>query len=224
MPGPFPGMDPYLESRALWRGVYQGLIFALNQQLNTVLPPGFSASMDERASGEPFIEVLHHNTGAVVEILSPANKTPGAGREEYIRKQQSLERSATHLVEIDLLRTGEYILAVPEDTLRRRGERWDYLVCLHRGGQSHQEGQNYEYWPILVRESLPIIDVPLTEGATPVSLDLQAAFDQMYDAGPYRRRVRYDLDPETPLHGEDADWADALLRGFGLRGTGDALA
>ena len=48
MPGPFPGMDPYLESPALWRGVPQGLITFLNQTLNDRLPNGFSADRGER--------------------------------------------------------------------------------------------------------------------------------------------------------------------------------
>src|SRR5690242_11351705 len=44
-----------------------------------------------------------------VEILSLANKTPGAkGRDLYLRKQQEILESSTHLVEIDLLRGGQH--------------------------------------------------------------------------------------------------------------------
>jgi hypothetical protein len=48
MPGPFPGMDPYLESAPLWAGVHQGIIGSLRALLNTLLPPGYVADMGER--------------------------------------------------------------------------------------------------------------------------------------------------------------------------------
>jgi hypothetical protein len=275
MPGPFPGMDPYLEQSALWRGVHQGLIFAVNQRLNAALPPGFSANMEERvyiagpdfgtypdvtvrretppaggatvaamldreaagvASGvtaprrvtvfpeqarEPFIEVLHHASQtvvAVVEVLSPGNKAGGPGREEYLRKQHALMGDAAHLIEIDLLRAGQHTVAVPRAALTPDDPR-DYVVCLHRGGQptGGVTGHHFEFWPLSVRDRLPTFPVPLAEGFADVPVDLQAAFGQMYDAGPYRRRIRYADPPDPPLSPEDAAWADALLREKGLR-------
>ena len=42
----------------------------------------------------------------VLEMLSPANKKPGADREQYLAKRANLLRSTAHLVEIDLLRGG----------------------------------------------------------------------------------------------------------------------
>src|SRR5437016_2274445 len=48
MPGPFPGMDPYLEEPALWPGVHQGLITGIRAALNATLPPGYVADMGER--------------------------------------------------------------------------------------------------------------------------------------------------------------------------------
>ena len=42
----------------------------------------------------------------VIEILSPTNKSLGAGREAYLEKQEATLRSEAHLVEIDVLRTG----------------------------------------------------------------------------------------------------------------------
>ena len=42
----------------------------------------------------------------VVEILSPANKRPGPGREQYLEKREAVLGSRTNQVEIDLLRTG----------------------------------------------------------------------------------------------------------------------
>jgi len=48
MPGPFPGMDPYLEHPALWPGVHQGLITYMQAALNTILPPHYVADIGER--------------------------------------------------------------------------------------------------------------------------------------------------------------------------------
>lgn len=48
MPGPFPGVDPYLEQPTYWRGFHNLLIGALTRELNAVLPPEFAANFEER--------------------------------------------------------------------------------------------------------------------------------------------------------------------------------
>src|ERR1051326_1704496 len=48
MPGPFPGMDPYLEDPVLWQGVHLGLIGVARATLNQLLPPGYVADIGER--------------------------------------------------------------------------------------------------------------------------------------------------------------------------------
>lgn len=48
MPSPFPGMDPYLESAAYWRGVHSRFINDLADELNCTLPMGYAADIDER--------------------------------------------------------------------------------------------------------------------------------------------------------------------------------
>ncbi|MFN3653140.1 MAG: DUF4058 family protein [Armatimonadota bacterium] len=48
MPGPFPGMDPYLENPLLWPGVHHGLISAIRAQINAVLPEQYVADVGER--------------------------------------------------------------------------------------------------------------------------------------------------------------------------------
>ena len=63
---------------------------------------------------EPYIEIysLHapeRTLVTVIEILSPANKTPNSeGRRQYLRKQRDLLNSAVHLLEIDLLHEGAH--------------------------------------------------------------------------------------------------------------------
>jgi hypothetical protein len=57
-----------------------------------------------------FIEIRDARNRAVVatlEVLSPTNKTPGSlGREQFERKRRAVLASATHWIEIDLLRGG----------------------------------------------------------------------------------------------------------------------
>ena len=61
------------------------------------------------------------------------------------------------------------------------------------------------------------MSIPLTDELPDFELDLQAAFDQAYEDGPYRRRVDYREEPPIPLDDENAAWAGALLREKGLR-------
>lgn len=265
MPGPFPGMDPYLENSTFWPDLHAALIYGVRAELNRSLPEGFAASIDERlyvvqpgyvqrpdvavlqrpgapVAGmgvgsvvgtadrpfvfdvqaetvrETFIEILTtrgpERVVTVVEVLSPANKAAGSeGRAEYRRKQADVLRSDASLVEIDLLRSGEHTVAMTPGPLAGAAGRFDYVVCLHR---SHTAGR-YECWAVNVQERLPRIEVPLTDGHPDVVVDLQAILDRAYDDGPYRRRVDYGAEPVPPLRAEDAAWADALLKGKGLR-------
>jgi hypothetical protein len=167
---------------------------------------------------EVFIEILlvpdENRLITGIEILSPTNKAANSdGRRLYLAKQQEMLASPSHLIEIDLLRQGEHTVAAPYGELRKMGT-WDYLVCLHRGG----DGLRYEVWPNTVRQRLPRIRVPLTGSDPDLTLDLQSIFDRCYDAGPYSRRVDYRREPPSPLSSEDAEWAHALLRDRGLRG------
>jgi hypothetical protein len=50
-----------------------------------------------------------------------------------------------------------------------------------------------------------------------VPLDLNAVLPAAYDHGAYDLSVDYRKEPDPPLSGEDAAWADALLRERGLR-------
>lgn len=165
---------------------------------------------------ETFIEILSLPDAGrivtVIEILSPSNKVVGSeGRQQYLAKQREVLESQTHLIEIDLLRTGAHTVAPPRERLLRHSA-WDYLVSLHRGG-----GNRFEVWTFTLRQRLPRFRVPLANDDPDVVLDLQGVFDRCYDAGGYARRVNYRREPPTPLQGDDATWADALLREKGLR-------
>jgi hypothetical protein len=161
---------------------------------------------------EVFIEILTVGDASrvvtVIEVLSPSNKAANSeGRQLYVTKQQEILPSSTHLIEIDLLRYGEHTVAAPRGNLIARGG-WDYLICLHRGGQRGR----YEVWAMTLRQRLPRIRVPLADGEPDIGLDVQAVFDRCYNEGAYARRLDYRGEPSTPLAETDPTWASALLR------------
>lgn len=166
---------------------------------------------------EVFVEIVHTASGEVVtviEVLSPSNKTPGEGRDLYLRKQRQLLSSQVHLAEIDLLRAGSHALAIPQHALVDLAEPWHYLVSVNRASRRYR----FELYPAWLRRRLPRIAVPLRAPDPDIALDLQAVFTRCYDNGGYEDFIDYRHEPSVPLPPDDAAWADALLREQGLRG------
>lgn len=162
------------------------------------------ASLEVR---EPFIEIRDLRSGrkvvTIIEILSPGNKRPAAdaGR-QYRAKQEEILRSDVSLVEIDLLRGGEHIVAVNARRLEPH-RPFSYLVVVRRAVRPRAR----EVYPIPLRSPLPRVRVPLREPDPDVEADLQAILDRAWAAGAYFKRVDYGRSPDPPLSDEDAAWA-----------------
>ena len=161
---------------------------------------------------ETFLEILDRQAGqrvvTVLEVVSPSNKFAGPGRESYLAKQREVLSSATHLVEIDLLRAGPHVLAVPEWIAQGKGP-YDYLVAVNRAEGPRKKFQLY---PRRLRERLPRIRVPLADDDPDVHLDLQAVLDHTYEMGGYQDRLDYDRPGVPPLSPENQDWATERVR------------
>jgi hypothetical protein len=157
-------------------------------------------------------DVENREVVTVIEVLSPWNKAAGPGRDEYLAKQHEVLRSATNLVEIDLLRRGAHTVAAPEEEMLALGPA-DYLVCIHRA----REENGFWVYRCTVREPLPTIPIPLRGEDEDVPLALQEVLDRTYDAGAYDLVLDYTEEPDPPLSRADALWADQLLRARGLR-------
>jgi hypothetical protein len=143
----------------------------------------------------------------VLEVVSPTNKYAGPGRRSYRAKQREVLRGSPHLVEIDLLRAGPHVLAVPESAARSRAD-YDYLVCVNRAREPRDE---YELYPCRLRDRLPPIGIPLAGSDPDVALDLQAVAAQGYEDGAYAERLSYDRPCVPALRAEDQAWADQLI-------------
>jgi len=142
---------------------------------------------------------------ATIEVVSPFNKTPGHQGYDMCRdKQREVLAGQAHLIEIDLLRAGTHITAVPRDIAMEKAGPYDYHVSVHRFDQA----KDYLVYPIRLEQRLPTITVPLLPEDPAVLVDLQAAFNRTYDAGPYRKAIWYGKGPiEPPLRPEQAAWA-----------------
>jgi hypothetical protein len=260
---PFPGMDPYLESR--WSDVHSTMITLIKEAIQPLLPPELRARAEERvwleaeespmlrrrykadvalveqrplasdqdaigsvATIEPVIvevqgspEVDRHvqivdissNNRVVtaIELLSPGNKRSGAFNRRYRRKLRDYIRAGVNVVEIDLLLGSRKRLPVSHYDLPPQ-RRATYLVCINRETCPDQ----WEAYPIPLRERLPRVPVPLREGEQDVPLELQPLIDRAYESGRHDD-IDYSKPADPPLEIDDAAWADDLLRKAGLR-------
>lgn len=160
---------------------------------------------------EARLEIRHVESKAlvtVIEILSPANKIRGsAGRKSFLDKRREILNSKVHWVEIDLLRDGTPTLA------RLARADGDYRIVVARCDRSTYG----KFWPVSVRQALPVIGVPLRGKDPDAPLDLNAVLCTAYDKAEYDATIDYRRDPVPPLSREDAAWAAKLLREHGLR-------
>ena len=62
------------------------------------------------------------------------------------------------------------------------------------------------FWPIMLRDRLPVIPIPLRLPDEAVRVDLQEALDGAYDRAQYEHII-YLGSPEPALSAEDAAWA-----------------
>jgi hypothetical protein len=167
---------------------------------------------------ETFLEI-HTEPGGehlvtTIEVLSPANKTPGDhGRSPYLQKQDEVLQSRVHLVEIDLLRSGVHTTVVPIGAAVRMAGFFDYHVCVHRWDQPRV----CFVYPIQLQGGLPLVAIPLLPEHPPIVVDLKSVLDRAYDSGQYRRRARYrETAPPPPLHPNQTAWVEQTLRSAGL--------
>ncbi len=217
MPSPFPGMDPFLETPALWSDFHARFITYWSDALADLLPDNYEARIDEKvrlvevaparvATLEPVtlslvseeeeaherhIEILHRperTLVAVLELLSPANKEE-PGRSDYLAQRHALLRQPIHLVEIDLLIGGRRL--PPEDGL----PPGDYYALVSRGDRRPK----CDVYVWTLRQRLPAIPIPLLPPDPDVWLDLAAVFATAYERGRYARSLDYASPPPVAL-------------------------
>jgi Protein of unknown function (DUF4058) len=151
---------------------------------------------------ESFLEIRDRRSRELVcliELLSPSNKRPGPDRELYLSKRRQILSSPAHLVEIDLLRGGKPMPAEDRPSCT-------YSVMVSRVEDRPIAG----FWPVGLREGLPVIPVPLRPPHADARLDLQSLLDRIHDAAGYRYYI-YEGAPTSPLAPDDLAWARGLI-------------
>jgi hypothetical protein len=107
VPPPFPGMDPYLEHPALWPGVHNGLIAALQLSLAPQLRPRYYVAIEERlyitepdqrvfvgrpdlaVIGQPVAGTVLKPTPSASSVLTVQVPVPDEVRETYLEVRET---------------------------------------------------------------------------------------------------------------------------------------
>ncbi|ACK69175.1 conserved hypothetical protein [Gloeothece citriformis PCC 7424] len=153
---------------------------------------------------QAYLEVREMGTGSVItaiEILSPVNKRPGEGRKTYLKKRQQVLGSLTHLIEIDLLRGGEYmpILDNPFQT--------DYRILI----SEESKRPKAELYAFNLSQPLPSFSVPLQKEDQEAIINLQQIFNEIYDRAGFDYRIDYQMETIPPIREEDQQWVKQVL-------------
>ncbi len=198
---PFQTVSDVIVSRAAAEGAMGAGALAVTPplQLATVMPVRVpQVSIEIR-------DVARRELVTAIKILSPTNKR-GEGYREYLDKRQRILLSAAHLVEIDLLRSGQRV------PMQEPLPPAPYFVFVGRA----ERRPIVDVWPIQLADRLPQIPIPLLAGDPDVSLDLQQALDTIYDALSYDLSVDYTRPSDVPLEGAVAAWARERLKAAGV--------
>ena len=145
----------------------------------------------------------------VVEMLSPWNKRE-PGRAEFLQRRRELLDGGANVVEIDLIRTGNWRRMFTGRLRLPRSVSATYRVTA-RLAEPDAAGDDLYVTPMPLREALPPLAVPLRRGEPPAVVELQPPLDQVYVGNRYGQSIDYARPPDPPLEADDAAWAAGLL-------------
>jgi hypothetical protein len=209
-------MDPYLELS--WGDVRAALTVYACDAMRDALPDGVYARLIEtecyddvefdpaarRWRDEP-------TTYTSIEIRDFADADRLLTRVAFLdRIQEPAEFDGeASLVEIDLLRRGFRT----HDRLLLASSQTPYRITVRRP----ERPEEMAVYPAPLQSALPVIAVPARSSDPDIALALQPLLVRAYDRGSYALTIDYSRNPQPPLEGDDAAWADELLRAQGLR-------
>ncbi|MEM7128662.1 MAG: DUF4058 family protein [Chloroflexota bacterium] len=115
MPSPFPGMDPYLEDRAIWPGIHLRLITYIADTIQLAVQPKYLARVGER------IEIATAQSGYVpdVMVVEPTLQIPNSQvtPAELVADQPQIvtyldEERSVPFIEIVYRQTGDVVTLI----------------------------------------------------------------------------------------------------------------
>ncbi len=144
-------------------------------------------------------EVATQRVLSVIEALSPSNKRSDDGRQKYLAKRQTVLSSATHLIEIDLLRTGEPMPMAG-------GQQTDYQVLVSRADKRPLA----ERYGFNLRGPLPTFSLPLEKGTDEPIIHLHQSLTNVCRETGIVIGFDYTAQPQPPLPSADFAWVQSL--------------
>jgi hypothetical protein len=137
----------------------------------------------------------------VVEFISPGNKI-GQGLDDYLEKRSELLAAGTHLVEIDLVRQGNW-RGLMKPHICPTGAISTYRVTVRTAGLPRRA---YIY-PIRLQDPLPEIQIPLRPKDPKLVLPLQPMIEANYSDGRYGSTLDYTRTLDPPLSADEQRYA-----------------
>jgi hypothetical protein len=242
MAGPFPGMNPYLESD-LWSDFHAQLAVMTKRQLLPLLSPRYYPFvekyflLDSEAIGS-IDRVKADEYWAVRSPLLMEMRVPLRVPHPRIEIRDIEERQRVTVIEFrsptnkqgdgrgpySRIRTGflDNGVNLVEIDLLHGGPRLpvkgplpegSYYVFVCRADQRPKT----RVWPIALDEPLPTIPIPLRKKREEVQLDLQKVVQAIYDQAGYDSVINYQKPPKVSLDEKELAWVDGRLRAAGLR-------
>ncbi len=168
--------------------------------------------LDNEEVREPYIEIIEPAAGnrliTAIEVLSPDNKTTGAGRRKYLRKSARFAEAAP-ISSRSIFCAGKPTFRLSADKLARL-PAWRYLVAVRRP-------RRQEVYAVALENRLPRVRIPLASNDPDIRLDLQAAFTRVWQDGPYPELLNYDGPPPGVMRSAEIAWCEEQIRKAGFR-------
>ncbi len=151
-------------------------------------------------------EVATKQVVTVIEVLSPTNKRFGKGRVAYEQKRREVLGSRTHLVEIDLLRSGKPM------PIQGSSVQSNYRILVSRGDRRPRA----ELYVFNIQDAIPTFPLPLRSEDVP-TINLHPLLELAYERAGYGVVIDYNREPVPALSEADTAWVDTLLQRKKLR-------
>ena len=173
----------------------------------------FEVPLPHETPPQRHLEIIDTGSGdrvvTVIELLSPVNKAMPAGRAAYRKKQADYIQGMVNLVEIDLLRSGEFVLEMPEEDWPRVHSA-PYKICIRRVTKATIAAGI----GIQLNERLPNIAIPLRPQDRDVVLELQPLIDACYRDGRYHT-IDYQRPLNPPFTDDERKWFESIVKARG---------
>jgi len=130
-----------------------------------------------------------------IELLSPANKPPGAHHEQYVAKREQTLQAGLRLVEIGYLHQSRPALPAVPSYPDGEQKSFPYIILVSDPRPALQQGLTHIYG-FHVDGKMPIISIPL-DGTDIVLLDFGAVYNQTFESSRFFGSI-VDYEQEPP--------------------------